>query len=71
MSQVLISTKYQVVIPKNVRMSLDLKPGQKLSCIITRGVIHFMPDRPIKSMRGFIKKKFSLDDLREKNDRII
>ncbi len=71
MSQVLISTKYQVVIPKHVRKCLDLKPGQKLTCITTRGVIHFLPDRPIESMRGIIKKKFSLDDLREKKDRIL
>ena len=71
MAQVLISPKFQIIIPKQVRRSLGLKPGQKLNCISTNGAIHYLQDRSIESMRGIIKKKFSLDDLREKKDRIV
>ena len=71
MSQVLISPKFQIIIPKQVRRSLGLRPGQKLNCISMRGAIHYLPDKPIESMRGIIKRKFSLDDLREKKDRIV
>lgn len=68
MSNVLVSSKYQVVIPKEVRRELHIKSGQKMSCIITNGIIHLVPVRPFSSMRGFIPK-VSLKDLREKKDR--
>ena len=69
MPGVLISTKYQVVIPKEVRVDLHLKPGQKMICIAKDGVIHLIPDRPISSLRGFAKG-MSIKGLREKEDRI-
>ena len=68
MSQVLISTKYQVVIPKDVRNGMHLKPGQKVICIAKDGIIHLIPDRPISSLRGFAKG-ISTKGLREKKDR--
>ena len=70
MSQVLVSTKYQVVIPKEVRRELNIKSGQKMSCIAISGIIHLVPVRPISEMRGFIPK-ISLEGLREKKDRDI
>jgi AbrB family looped-hinge helix DNA binding protein len=70
MSQVLVSTKYQVVIPKEVRRSLNIKSGQKMSCIVINGVIHLVPSRPLSSLRGFVKG-ISLEGLREKKDREI
>lgn len=36
MLQTLVSTKYQVVIPKEVRKKLQVKPGQKLDVSIDR-----------------------------------
>lgn len=68
MSAVLISTKYQIVIPKEVRVDLRLKPGQKIICIAKDGVIHLIPDRPISSLRGFVKG-MSMEGLRDKTDR--
>ncbi|OGW81741.1 MAG: AbrB family transcriptional regulator [Omnitrophica bacterium RIFCSPHIGHO2_02_FULL_51_18] len=69
MASVLISTKYQVVIPKEVRGDLRLKPGHKMICIAKDGVIHLIPDRPISSLRGFAKG-MSIEGLRDKTDRV-
>ena len=69
MAQVLISTKYQVVIPKDVRRDLRLKSGQKVVCIAKDGVIHLIPDKPLQSLRGFAKG-ISAKGLRDKTDRI-
>lgn len=69
MSQVLVSTKYQVVIPKDVRRDLNIKAGQKMSCIAINGVIHLVPYRPLSSLRGFAKG-ISVEGLREKKDRL-
>ena len=68
MSAVLISTKYQIVIPKDVRRDFHLTPGQKVICIAKDGIIHLIPDRPISTLRGFAKG-ISIEGLREKKDR--
>ena len=69
MSEVLISTKYQVVIPKDVRRELGLKSGQKVVCIAKDGVIHLIPDKPLASLRGFARG-VSTKGFREKKDRL-
>ena len=55
MSTLTISPKYQVVIPKQIRESLKLSPGQKIQAIVYANRIELVPLRPIKEMRGFIK----------------
>jgi len=55
MQTVTVSSKYQVVIPRKVRESMDLKPGQKIHVIEYDGRIELIPERDIKSMRGFVK----------------
>ena len=55
MTVVTISSRFQVVIPKNVRESLDLKPGQQVEAIPFKGRIELIPLEPIESMRGFLK----------------
>ena len=69
MAQVLVSSKFQVVIPKEVRRDFNIKPGQKMSCIAINGIIHLVPDRPLSDLRGILKRKISLEGLREKKDR--
>ena len=70
MSEVLVSTKYQIVIPREVRDNFHIKPGQKLSCIAKGNMIYFILNRPIQEMRGFLKAKVPWQkDLREKKDR--
>ena len=49
-----MSPKYQVVIPKAVRGSLHLKPGQKVLVILYEGRIELIPLKPIQELRGFL-----------------
>jgi len=50
-----VSTKFQVVIPKKVRESLGIKPGQKVQVIPYQGRIELIPLEPMKKSRGFLK----------------
>jgi len=55
MSSVKISPKYQIVIPRKVRDSMQLKPGQKVQVIPYGNRIELIPERKISEMRGFLK----------------
>jgi AbrB family looped-hinge helix DNA binding protein len=55
MATVTISPKFQVVIPKAIRESLGLTPGQKVETIAYEDRIELIPVRPIKKMKGFLK----------------
>ena len=55
MSTVTVSSKYQVVIPKDVRDRLGIRPGQKVEAFALGGRIEFVPVRPIEEMRGFLR----------------
>ncbi|WP_425155575.1 AbrB/MazE/SpoVT family DNA-binding domain-containing protein [Candidatus Palauibacter sp.] len=55
MSIVTISSRYQVVIPKDVRERLRLKPGQKVQALPFKGRVELIPLEPIESARGFVR----------------
>ena len=55
MQTVTVSPKYQVVIPKEIRDALRLRPGQKMRVIEFDGRIELIPDRDISELRGFIR----------------
>ncbi|MBN2355762.1 AbrB/MazE/SpoVT family DNA-binding domain-containing protein [candidate division KSB1 bacterium] len=55
MHTVIVSSKYQVVIPKEVREKLEIKVGQRLQLLEYQDRIEFIPQRNIKEMRGFLK----------------
>ena len=55
MNTVTVSPKYQVVIPKNIREALQLRPGQKMKVIDYNGRIELIPDRDISELKGFLK----------------
>ncbi|MBI9083174.1 MAG: AbrB/MazE/SpoVT family DNA-binding domain-containing protein [Desulfobacterales bacterium] len=55
MQTVTVSPKYQVVIPKEIRDALRLRPGQKMRVIEYDGRIELIPDRDISELRGFIE----------------
>jgi AbrB family looped-hinge helix DNA binding protein len=65
---VTVSSKYQIVIPQDVRKKLELKPGQKVVVIEKDGVVHLIPQKSIKEMRGFVKG-IDTDKLRNEEDR--
>jgi AbrB family looped-hinge helix DNA binding protein len=50
-----VSPKYQVVIPKQVRKTLKLSPGQKIQVVVYEDRMELIPVRPLKKMRGFLK----------------
>lgn len=54
MQQVKVSPKFQVVIPKPVRESLGIRPGQCLQVVPYGDRIELMPVREISEMRGFL-----------------
>jgi AbrB family looped-hinge helix DNA binding protein len=54
METVKISPKFQVVIPRSIRESLGLQPGQKVQAVLYENRIEFIPVRPLKKMRGFL-----------------
>jgi AbrB family looped-hinge helix DNA binding protein len=49
-----ISSKFQVVIPRKVRQTLALQPGQKVQVIVYNNRIELIPLRPITEARGFM-----------------
>ena len=68
MGVVTLSSKYQVVIPQDVRERMELKPGQKIVVVEKDGVVHLIPQRPLKEMRGFVKG-VSTRELRNEGNR--
>ena len=55
MKTVTVSPKYQVVIPRDVREALSIKPGEKMQVINYANRIELVPVKKIKAMRGFLK----------------
>lgn len=55
METVTVSSKFQIVIPRAIRESLGLQPGQKLQAIQYENRIELIPLKPIREMRGFLK----------------
>ena len=52
---VTVSPKFQVVIPRAIRESLGLRPGQKVQALQYQDRVELVPFRPVKSMRGFLR----------------
>ena len=55
METVTISPKFQVVIPKQIREQLKLKPGQKVQAFAFENRIELIPVEPIENLRGFLR----------------
>lgn len=55
METVTVSSKYQVVIPRAIRQSLGIQPGQKVQAFLYGNRIEFVPLKPMRQMRGFLK----------------
>ena len=52
MTAVTVSPKYQVVIPKDVRESMGIEPGQKIQVLVFKNRIELIPMQTIKKLRG-------------------
>lgn len=55
MPTVTISSEFQVVIPRSVRMAMGLRSGGKARLISFRNRIEIIPLRDIRKLRGYLK----------------
>ncbi len=69
MATTTVSSKYQIVIPKQVRISANIKPGTKLQIVELNGIIQMIPVRPVQEMQGYFKGR-EIEYAREKKDRL-
>jgi AbrB family looped-hinge helix DNA binding protein len=52
---VTVSPKFQIVIPQDAREALGIRPGEKMQVLQYENRIEYIPVRPMKKMRGFLK----------------
>lgn len=55
MATVKVSPKFQVVIPREARESLGIRAGQKIQVLTYEDRVEFIPLKPMRAMRGFLK----------------
>ena len=55
MQSVTVSPKFQVVIPREVRDALHLRPGQKVQVVEYEGRVELIPERDITELRGLLR----------------
>jgi len=68
MKTVTVSSKFQVVIPREVRASMDIQPGTRVQVLQYENRIELIPLREPKSLRGFLK---GIDtEVRREEDRV-
>jgi AbrB family looped-hinge helix DNA binding protein len=67
MKPVTISSRYRVVIPREIREQFDLKPGQKIIFVPDNGTLRVVVIRSIRDARGMLKG-MNIDDIREEVD---
>lgn len=68
MTMTTILSKFQIVIPKEVREKLHLSPKQRLHVVAQGGIITLVPEVPLTSLKGTLKGMHKAD-LRETKDR--
>ncbi len=69
MVEVVLSPKYQLVIPKQIREHLALKSGQKIGLLVKEGLITLVPEKPLKEFRGYLKN-MNIKDFRDHGERL-
>ena len=52
MTRVTLSSKYQIVIPQDVRLELGLRPGQEFDVLALGGRLHVVPARSMSDIIG-------------------
>lgn len=65
MSTVMVSSKFQVVIPREVRKKNRIAVGQQLQVISFDDRIELIPVRKMRSTKGFLRgfdKRFERDE---------
>ena len=70
METVTISSKYQVVIPRQIREQFGLKPGQKIMFLPYNNTLRVVIVPPMGEARGMFKG-IDREVAREKADRVL
>ena len=68
MTTVTVSTKYQVVIPEDVRKSMGVRPGEKFQVMYYDGRVQLIPLRKMRAMKGLLRGMST--DIEREADRI-
>ena len=68
MTQSVLSTKYQLVIPREIRQRLHLRSGQRMMFLVKGDVITLVPERSLSELKG-IARGIKPGALREKKER--
>ena len=63
-----LSSKYQLVVPRQAREGLGLTPGARLTVLHKGGVLYLVPERPLPELRG-IARGTKKKGLRDKKNR--
>ncbi|HLD83561.1 MAG TPA: AbrB/MazE/SpoVT family DNA-binding domain-containing protein [archaeon] len=68
MNTVKLSSKFQIVIPREIRNDMGLRPGEKMIVIEKGGTIHLVPAGRIKDAKG-IARGVSSRNVRDEYER--
>lgn len=55
MQTVTLAEEFQIIIPEEIRKSLNLQPRQQLQISENNGRVELIPSVGISSLRGFVK----------------
>ncbi len=68
MSTATLSSKFQFSVPKEVRESMQLQPGQQFEMIAMGAIIQLVPKTSIKELRG-VARGANPEQYRDRKDR--
>ncbi len=66
---VTLSSKFQMVLPKDIREALSLKAGKKIVMVEKDGYVHLFPYKDIRKMKGSLPG-LDAEGIRDHEDRI-
>ena len=55
MARTKVSPNYQIVIPREIREAMNLRPGQEVEIIELEGIIEIVPVRSPRELKGSLK----------------
>lgn len=73
MTTAVVSSKYQIVIPKSARKKFPIRPQQRVNILVVDGVLEVIPEKSPESFQGFLPSLSSMgntkwmDEVREKD----
>jgi AbrB family looped-hinge helix DNA binding protein len=70
MNEVTLSSKNQIVIPREAREALGVRPGSRLLVVVRNGVVNLLakPRNYAKTVRGLARRKYPKGYLKNERD---